>query len=202
MSSSALLDKLVNALQIMPGIGPVSATRIAYHLLDIKKAEGLELAHVLKEALENVALCPHCRNYTDHEGQSCQLCENPHRRSSGLLCIVETPQDVEALENSGGFKGSYFVLHGHLSPLDGIGPSELGLETLNARLKSGELTELILALSQSVEGNVTAQYIAAMAHKYNVKVSAVATGVPIGGDIRSTDSFTLASSIENRRDFL
>lgn len=201
MSSSALLDKLIDSLQIMPGIGPVSATRIAYYLLDLKREEGLRLSQSLKDALEHVAMCPYCRNYTDAEGQSCVLCENKHRRSLGLLCVVETPQDVDALENSGSFKGSYFVLHGHLSPLDGIGPAELGLGILDSRLQSGEVKEVILALSQSVEGSVTAQYIAAMARKYNLKVSTIATGVPIGGDIRTTDGFTLANSIENRRDF-
>lgn len=201
MSSSKRLDDLISALQIMPGIGPVSAARIAYALLDYKRLEALRLSEILKSALNEIALCPECRNYTDEEGQRCAICEDFHRRDRGVLCVVETPQDVDAVENSGIFFGTYYVLHGHLSPLDGIGPSELGLDILSSRLAQGTVHELILALSQSVEGDATAQYIAAIARKYGVKVTTVATGVPVGGDIRSTDGSTLALSIENRREF-
>ena len=199
MSSSALLDKLIEALQVMPGIGPVSAARIAYHLLDQKRAEGMTMADVLKDALSHISLCPVCHNYTDEEDQCCALCEDLRRQDKGIVCVVETPQDVEAIESSASFRGLYFVLHGHLSPLDGIGPEELGLDVLAKRLASGDIKEIILALSQSVEGDATAQYIAALAKNYGVLTSKVATGVPIGGDIRSTDGSTLATSIENRR---
>ncbi len=185
----------------MPGIGPVSAARIAYYLLDQKRAEGMAMADILKEALEHISLCPKCHNYTDVEDQCCSLCEDPRRQDKGIVCVVETPQDVEAIESSASFRGLYFVLHGHLSPLDGIGPSELGLDVLANRLSSGDVKEVILALSQSVEGDATAQYIAALAKNYGVITSKVATGVPIGGDIRSTDGSTLATSIENRRTF-
>lgn len=200
MSSSKLLDRLIEALQVMPGIGPVSAARIAYHLLDHARDGGLKLSDLLKEGLEHIALCPDCRNYTDEEGQRCGLCGDFHRRSKGVICVVETPQDVEAFERSGVYDGTYFVLHGHLSPIDGIGPEELGLPILSQRLEDPEIKELILALSQGVEGEATAQYIAAIARKNNVRVSRIATGVPIGGDLRNIDSGTLATSLRFRRD--
>lgn len=199
MSSSKLLDRLIEALQVMPGIGPVSATRIAYHLLDHARDGGLKLSDLLREGLEHIALCPDCRNYTDAEGQSCAICSDFHRRNKGVICVVETPQDVEAFERSGGFDGIYFVLHGHLSPIDGIGPNELGLSILAQRLKDDGIQELILALSQGVEGEATAQYIAAIAKNHQVRVSRIATGVPIGGDLRNIDSSTLATSLRFRR---
>lgn len=200
MSSSKLLDRLIEALQVMPGIGPVSAARIAYHLLDHARDGGLKLSDLLKEAMDHIALCPDCRNYTDAEGERCALCADFHRRDKGLLCVVETPQDVEAFERSGGFDGTYFVLHGHLSPIDGIGPDELGLPVLSARLEEGTVKELILALSQGVEGEATAQYVAALARSRGVRVTRIATGVPIGGDLRNIDGGTLATSLQFRRD--
>ena len=159
MSSSTLLDNLIESLQVMPGVGPVSATRIAYYLLDRKRQEGLNMAQIIEQSLKNISLCPHCRNYT----------------------------------------GNYFVLHGHLSPLDGIGPKELGLDVLRSRLETEDVKELILALSQTVEGDVTASYIASMAKKYGITVSRIATGVPLGGDLGSVDGNTLAMSFNYRR---
>ena len=154
---------------------------------------------MLKDSLEAIALCPDCRNYSDGGAERCALCSDSHRRESGLLCVVESPMDVEAFEHAGSFSGTYFVLHGHLSPIDGIGPEELGLGVLKQRLESGTVSELILAVSQSVDGDATAEYLAAMARRQGVKVSRLATGVPIGGDIQSLDSGTLASSLQFRR---
>lgn len=200
MSSCAYLDKLIAALQIMPGVGPRSATRIAYALLDHKRAEGLQMAQIVQEALEHIELCPCCRNYSD--GGVCAICANDKRRHSGLLCIVETPADVQAIESAGTFFGTYFVLHGHLSPLDGIGPQELGLELLEQRLQSGEIKEAILATNPTVEGEATAAYIAAMARRYQLTLSKIASGVPFGGNLDSVDEHTLATSITERRPFV
>ena len=199
MSSSVYLDQLIEALQVQPGIGPRSAARIAYALLDRRRAEGLQLAAVLKDALEHIELCPCCRNYSD--GGECVICRNVKRRSSGLLCVVETPADVQAVESAGTYFGRYFVLHGHLSPIDGIGAAELGLDKLAEILASGEITELILATNPTVEGEATASYIAALARKQQVKLSKIASGVPFGGNLESVDEQTLAASLEQRRPF-
>ena len=199
MSSSRLLDHLIEALQAMPGIGPVSASRIAFNLLDRKRDDALRISSVLKEAAEHIALCPDCRNYCDAEGEKCSICSDFHRRDSGMLCVVESPMDVEAFEQSGAFHGTYFVLHGHLSPIDGIGPEELGLESLGKRLDEGRVKEMILALGQSAEGEATKQYLAAMARRRGITVSGIATGIPMGGDIQSVDGLTLTTSLEYRR---
>lgn len=157
------------------------------------------MAEIIEQSLKNISLCPHCRNYTDTENEPCELCKSDRRRTSGVICVVETPTDVAAIESSASFNGSYFVLHGHLSPLDGIGPKELGLDVLSSRLETESVKELILALSQTVEGDVTASYIASMAKKHDITVSRIATGVPLGGDLGSVDGNTLAMSFNYRR---
>ncbi|MBO8415780.1 MAG: recombination protein RecR [Proteobacteria bacterium] len=199
MSSSQLLDKLIAALQVMPGIGPRSAARIAYTLLDRKRREGLILADVMAQALNKITLCPLCRNYSD--GGVCSICSSVRRRDSGLLCVVESPSDVQAVESSGTFFGTYFVLHGHLSPIDGIGAQELGLDLLQQRFASGEVKELILATNPTVEGDATASYIAAMARNFDIVLTKIAAGVPVGGDLNTVDEYTLAASITQRRPF-
>lgn len=199
MSSSQLLDKLIAALQVMPGIGPRSAARIAYTLLDRKRREGLLLADTMAEALNKISLCPVCRNYSD--GGVCSICSSVRRRDSGLLCVVESPSDVQAVESSGTFFGTYFVLHGHLSPIDGIGAQELGLDLLQQRFASGEVKELILATNPTVEGDATASYIAAMARHFDIVLTKIAAGVPVGGDLNTVDEYTLAASITQRRPF-
>lgn len=199
MSSSQLLDKLIAALQVMPGIGPRSAARIAYTLLDRKRREGLLLADTMAEALNKITLCPVCRNYSD--GGVCSICSSVRRRDSGLLCVVESPSDVQAVESSGTFFGTYFVLHGHLSPIDGIGAQELGLDLLQQRFASGEVKELILATNPTVEGDATASYIAAMARHFDIVLTKIAAGVPVGGNLNTVDEYTLAASITQRRPF-
>ena len=179
---------MVEALQVMPGIGPVSATRIAYYLLDRKRSEGLAMAKVIEQGLNSISICPRCRNYTDEKDQECELCSSSKRRNSGSICIVESPSDVMAIESSSSYSGSYFVLHGHLSPIDGIGPEELGFDVLTK-----------MALGQTAEGEVTASYIAAIAKKLNISVSKIATGVPVGGELASVDGNTLALSFNFRR---
>lgn len=199
MSSSQYLDRVIKALQIMPGIGPRSATRIAYHLIDRRKDDALVMAQSIIEAMEHIKLCQHCRNYADDD--ICLICQSPKRSVSSTLCIVENPSDVQAIEAAGSFGGLYFVLHGHLSPIEGIGPRELGLDVLDARLDSGDIKEIILATNPTVEGDATASYIAAIARKYSINVSKIASGVPLGGDLDSVDENTLATSIQNRRPF-
>ncbi|MGN1280627.1 MAG: recombination mediator RecR [Succinivibrio sp.] len=199
MSSSSLLDKLIESLQVMPGIGPVSASRIAYYLLDRKRTQGIEMAKVIEQSLSSISLCPVCRNYSDTENHLCSICSSAKRASDGVICVVETATDVEAIESSSSFSGTYFVLHGHLSPLDGIGPKELGLDVLKKRLETESVKEVVLALSQTVEGDVTASYIANIARKNNVPVSKIATGVPLGGDLGSVDGNTIAMSLNYRR---
>lgn len=200
MSSSTLLDELIRALQVQPGVGPASASRIAYYLLDRKRKEGISLAKALTEAMEKISYCPKCRNYTDNEGVECNLCSSSQRMAQRVICVVEHPNDIEAIENSSSFKGSYFVLHGHISPLDGIGPESIGLDLLKKRIETEKIEEIILALGQTVEGDVTASYIAAMAKKMSVKVTRIATGVPLGGSLNTVDGNTLALSFNYRHD--
>ena len=199
MSASLLLDKLIKSLQIMPGVGPRSATRIAYYLLDRKREESLQLATTLKEAVEKIGLCTQCRDYS--EDSVCSICKSFKRKDSGLLCVVETPSDLLAIESSGTYFGQYFVLHGHLSPIDGIGPSELGIDLLMQRLKEGSVKELILATNPTVEGDATASYIGALAKRYGVSVSKLASGVPLGGDLDNIDEQTIAASLTHRRPY-
>lgn len=200
MSSSTLLDELIRALQVQPGVGPASASRIAYYLLDRKRKKGLSLAKALTEAMDKISYCPKCRNYTDNEGEECKLCSSAQRATQRTICVVEHPNDIEAIENSSSFNGSYFVLHGHISPLDGIGPEAIGLDLLKGRIEKEHIQEVILALGQTVEGDVTASYIAAMAKKMSVKVTRIATGVPLGGSLNTVDGNTLAMSFNYRHD--
>lgn len=199
MSSSVLLDKFIKALQLMPGIGPVSASRIAYTLLERKRDLGIEMAEVIKQALEQISRCPSCQNYSDEEGKECDICSSLSRKESAILCVVETPSDVQAIEESGSFQGTYFVLHGHLSPLDGIGVQELGLDILFKKLTAQKYKEVILALSQTVEGNATATFISNFCKRHEIEVSQIASGVPIGGELNAVDGSTLATSIAHRR---
>ena len=200
MSSSAQLDKLIRALQVQPGVGTRSATRIAYHLLDRRRSDASELGHVLIEAMNNIRQCTCCRNYSDSD--LCKICANQERHNTRSLCIVESPSDVEAIENSNNFFGLYFVLHGHLSPIDGIGAKELGLPLLDSLLATNKFDEIILATNPTIEGDATASFIASLAQRHNIKhISKIASGVPLGGDLDSVDQKTLASSFMNRRPF-
>lgn len=200
MSASALLDRLIKALQIQPGVGPRSATRIAYNLLDQRREDAILLGQTLVEAMQHITLCQRCRNYCDQT--VCYICLNEQRQSSRQLCVVESPADVEAIEQSQHYQGLYFVLHGHLSPIDGIGVQELGLPLLDRILSQGQVEELILATNPTLEGDATAKLIAEIAQSYNVaKISKIASGVPLGGSLDNIDQKTLASSLSNRRPF-
>ncbi|RUQ33491.1 MAG: recombination protein RecR [Candidatus Competibacteraceae bacterium] len=198
MAGSSLLNQLMSALRCLPGVGPKSAQRMALHLLERDRAGGERLVSALQAALVGIGHCQQCRDLS--ETDLCPVCANPHRDRS-LLCVLETPADVLAVEQATGFQGVYFVLMGHLSPLDGIGPAELGLETLEARLVEGQVREIILATNPTVEGEATAYYIAELARELGIRTTRIAHGVPLGGELEYVDGGTLAHAFAGRRDF-
>lgn len=198
MKHAPLVDQLIHAFTCLPGVGPRSAQRMAYSLLDRGREQGVRLADTLKAAMEGVQHCQRCRNYA--ESELCPLCEDT-RRDDGQICIVSTPVDVLAFEQSGEYRGRYFVLMGELSPLDGIGPKELGLDVLEQRLQAGGINELILATGTTVEGEATAHYVLDLAQEANIPVSRIAQGVPMGGDLEFVDGATLAQALRGRRPF-
>ena len=197
MALSPLIGRLVEALRCLPGVGPKSAQRIAFHLLERKRDAALDLARVLEEAVAKVGRCESCRTLS--EDARCAICTSL-RRDSRTLCVVETPADMAAIDTSTGYDGMYFVLMGHLSPLDGIGPAELGLDQLERRLDDGEVGEVILATSSTVEGEATAHYLAEMARERGIRATRIAQGVPMGGELEFVDGGTLARAIMGRRD--
>jgi recombination protein RecR len=190
------LVRLIEALRCLPGVGPKSAQRMAFHLLEKdRNAAGL-LADALQKAVAGVGRCQRCRMFADAE--LCPICVSPARDQS-MLCVVESPADVAAIEQSGSYRGTYFVLMGHLSPLDGIGPDELGFEQLETLLADGSVKEAILATSTTVEGDATAHVISEIAARHQVKCSRIAHGVPIGGELEYVDGGTLAHALAGRR---
>jgi recombination protein RecR len=197
MTTSRLIGRLIENLRCLPGVGPKSAQRMAFHLLEHNRDGGRQLAEALSLAMERVGNCSECRTLS--EEPVCSLCANP-RRDRGLLCVVETPADVQALEQSTGYQGLYFVLLGHLSPLDGIGPDQLGLERLEARLAGGEVKELILATNPTVEGEATAHFISELARAHGVRPTRIAHGVPMGGELEYLDSGTLSHAFAGRQE--
>lgn len=196
MNANSLLTELTQALQCLPSVGPKSAQRMVYHLLDKNRQGALKLSNVLERAVNEIGHCQQCRTFTEHD--FCEICSNEKRKASGMICIVEMPVDVLAIEQTALFSGTYFVLMGHLSPLDGIGPEQLGLTLLENQLASGTITEIILATNPTVEGEATAYYIAEMAKKHAIKVSRIAHGVPVGGELEFVDSTTLSHSFSGR----
>ena len=199
MSLSPLVGRLVDALRCLPGVGPKSAQRMAFHLLERNREAARHLARVIEEAATEVGRCESCRTLS--EVRICRLCSSPERDSRSL-CVVETPADMAALEATAAYRGKFFVLMGHLSPLDGIGPAELGLEQLERRLDEGAVVELILATSSTVEGEATAHYLAQMARERSIRATRIAQGVPMGGELEYVDGGTLARAMAARRDAL
>ena len=199
MSLSPLVGRLVDALRCLPGVGPKSAQRMAFHLLERNREAARHLARVIEEAATKVGRCESCRTLS--EVRICRLCSSPERDSRSL-CVVETPADMAALEATAAYRGKFFVLMGHLSPLDGIGPAELGLEQLERRLDEGAVVELILATSSTVEGEATAHYLAQMARQRSIRATRIAQGVPMGGELEYVDGGTLARAMAARRDAL
>jgi recombination protein RecR len=197
MAERTLLNQLVDALRCLPGVGPKSAQRMAFHLLDRDREGGRRLAQVMAAAMDQITRCKRCRTLSERE--LCGLCANPNR-DPAVLCVVEHPSEIVAIEQATGYGGLYFVLGGRLSPLDGIGPQELGLDHLDRRLADGEVNELILAVSPTVEGAATIQYIADIAARHGVKATRIAHGVPLGGELEYVDSGTLAHAFAGRHD--
>jgi len=197
-ASDSLLDQLVEALQCLPGVGVKTAQRMAFNLLERNRPRGRVLASVLKEALDNIRHCARCRNFTENE--LCSICADASR-SSHQLCIVEGPADVRLLEANTDYRGRYFVLMGRLSPLDGIGPEEIGLSQLETRLQSEPIEELILAIGTTVESDVTAHVLSELAQRNHAKVTRLARGVPVGGELEYLDSGTLMTAFEGRTQY-
>ena len=192
------VEQLIQAFTCLPGVGPRSAQRMAYALLERGREQGRQLGRALQEAMDQVQHCQRCRNYA--EADLCAVCDDP-RRDPRLVCIVSSPADVLAFEQSGEYQGHYFVLMGELSPLDGIGPRELGLDVLEQRLNQGDIDELILATGTTVEGEATAHYVLDLAGEAGVQVTRIAQGVPMGGDLEFVDGATLAQALKGRRPF-
>ncbi len=197
MQINGLLGELIQALCCLPGVGPKSAQRMAFHLLQRDRQGAGNLARCLLEAVDKLQQCSVCRTLT--EEKICAICASPSRDQS-LLCIVENPADVWIVDQATFFAGVYFVLHGRLSPLDDIGPEELGLELLEQRFASGDVKEAVLATNSTVEGEATAHFIAELAHRHRVKASRIAHGVPMGGELEFIDSGTLAHAFNGRTD--
>lgn len=195
MASSPLLVQLVDALRCLPGVGPKTAQRMAFHLLERDREGGRQLANHLLAAMERIGRCSRCRDLTEED--ICRICSDP-KRDSSLLCILESPSDVLAIEQATGYRGLYYVLMGRLSPLDGIGPAELGLEKLAQRLDTEPPAELIIATNPTVEGETTAIYLQRMAAKRSIPVSRIAHGVPLGGELEFTDQSTIAHAFASR----
>jgi recombination protein RecR len=196
-ATSSLLEQLIEALRCLPGVGQKSAQRMAYQLLERNREGGLRLAQALAEAMEKVGHCRECRDFS--ESELCATCASAARERS-LLCAVENPADRLAIEQATGYRGLYFVLQGRLSPLDGIGPRELGLDLLATRMAQGEVKELIIATNPTVEGEATAHYLAQLARQFEVKPSRLAHGVPLGGELEYVDRGTLAHAFGSRHE--
>ena len=196
MSLSQSLDALIEALRVLPGVGPKTAQRMAFYLLERNRPGGQRLARQLQQALDTVRRCARCRNLSDHE--LCIICSD-QRRDSSVLCVVESPADVAAIEGAGGHRGRYFVLHGRLSPIDGVGPDALGISHLLALVRDVAITEVILATNLTVEGEATAHYLAQELLPRNIAVTRIAHGVPIGGELEYLDASTVTGALAARR---
>lgn len=197
MKTPSSLEGLIDALKCLPGVGPKSAQRMAYHLLQRNQPGAQKLAHALTYALDHIQHCEKCNNFTEEE--VCELCSSG-RRDAGLLCVVEMPADLLMMEQAQCYRGMYFVLMGRLSPLDGIGPKEIHLDRLTKRALDGEVKEVVLATNFTVEGEATAHYISELLHTRGMKVTRIARGLPVGGELEHVDSGTLAQAVLERRD--
>ena len=196
MKFSPALQELMEALRCLPGVGPKSAQRMTLHLLERDREGAVTLSEALQHAVDRVDHCSRCRNFTELD--ICEICSDP-RRDTATICVVETPADVLAVEQSGSFRGIYFVLMGHLSPIDGIGPEEIGLDKFQRRVVEEGITEVILATNPTVEGEATAYYLTDMLQPQGVNVSRIAHGVPLGGELEFVDGSTLAHAFSGRR---
>lgn len=195
MAFTPLLQDLLAALRCLPGVGPKSSQRMAFHLLERDREGAQRLIRALQSALDRIGQCSRCRMFT--ETDLCAICSDP-RRDAGLVCVVETPADVIAIEESGVYRGRYFVLMGRLSPLDGIGPDQLGVPLLEAHVGDGNTREMILATSATVEGEATSGYLASIAREHRIPATRIAHGVPMGGELEYVDAGTLSHAMTAR----
>lgn len=189
------LSRLVDALRCLPGIGPKSAQRMVFQLLQHHRQRGLHLAACLEDAMQNVVHCHRCNNYTVQT--LCAICQNP-KRDESMICVVESPTDVMAIEQSGVYQGYYYVLMGKISPLDGIGPENIPLASLAERISNSPIREVILALSPTIEGQTTIHFIRELLRPYTLNISQLAHGIPSGGELEFLDSHTISSALRNR----
>ena len=196
MKFSPLIDELIDSLKCLPGVGARSAQRMAFHLLERERAGGRRLSTALSAAMENVTRCAKCQNFS--EELLCRFCADT-RRDDNVLCVVEAPSDLMAVEQSGSYQGRYFVLMGHLSPLDGLGPEEIGLNKLFERLNAQPVSEVILATNPTVEGEATAHYIAQHLEGKNILITRIAHGIPVGGELGYIDGGTLNHAFSGRK---
>lgn len=193
------MKELIQSLCILPGVGPKSAQRMAFHLLQRNRDGAALLGRVLGQAVAELGYCEECRTFT--EAKLCEVCSNA-LRDSALLCVVESPADTWVIEQSTAYKGKYFVLHGRLSPLDGVGPEQLGISQLAQKMASGVIREVILATNTTVEGQATAHFIGEMAIKDNIRVTRIAHGIPMGGELEFVDSNTISHAFNGRTELL
>lgn len=196
MAFSPLVDELVESLRCLPGVGQKTAQRMAFHLLEKGRTGGHRLAESLRSAMDGVRRCERCQNFSDTP--VCGICENP-KRGNGTICVVESPSDLLAIEQAGDYQGGYFVLMGHLSPIDGIGPADIGIECLLQRINDEDISELILATNPTVEGEATAHYIADRLDGRDVLITRLAHGIPVGGELGYVDGFTLTHAFRGRK---
>lgn len=196
MNSPAVLEQLISALRCLPGVGPKSSTRMAYHLLQRDREGGQTLAACLQQALDKLAHCDFCNNFSEHA--VCSVCQDTQREKN-TLCVVEMPTDLMMLENTRSYQGQYFVLMGKLSPMDGIGPKDIHLDKLLKRAQDPSIEEVILATNFTSEGEATAHYIGQMLKSRGIRVSRIARGLPMGGEIEYVDSGTLSTALLERK---
>ena len=196
-NENSLLNQLIQAFKILPGIGEKSAQRMAFHILEKNREGGKNLARLINDSVENIRNCSECRNLT--EKTICDICSD-EKRNKKIICVVESPTDVLAIENSGSFKGKYFVLMGRLSPIDGVTPQDLGIPKLIERVKSADIDEIIIATSPTIEGDATSFYIKDQLNENKILISRIAYGVPMGGELEYVDNTTLGRAIQGRRE--
>jgi recombination protein RecR len=196
MHISPLIDRLIEAFQVLPGVGPKTAQRMALAILRRQRSGGKHLADALLEAIDKVGYCRRCRTFSELD--LCGICQDP-RRERQTLCVVESAADIFAIEHAGGYRGTYFVLHGRLSPIDGIGPEALGLDALSGLVEAGGIEEIILATNPTVEGEATAHYITESLRHAPVRLTRIAHGVPLGGELEYVDGGTIVHALRGRR---
>ena len=196
-NKNSLLNQLIQAFKILPGIGEKSAQRMAFHILEKNREGGKNLARLINDSVENIRNCSECRNLT--EKTICDICSD-EKRNKKIICVVESPTDVLAIENSGSFKGKYFVLMGRLSPIDGVTPQDLGIPKLIERVKSADIDEIIIATSPTIEGDATSFYIKDQLNENKILISRIAYGVAMGGELEYVDNTTLGRAIQGRRE--